>query len=98
MPTQNLIPIEKICSHYKIEYSFFNTLVEVGLVEVKIYEENTYIYQDKIGDIEKIIRLNTELNVNIEGIDIILNLLKKEVRLQEEVTTLQNRLRLYENN
>ncbi|MCG8183068.1 chaperone modulator CbpM [Tenacibaculum piscium] len=98
MPTQNLIPIEKICSHYKIEYSFFNALVEVGLVEVKIYEENTYIYQDKIGDIEKIIRLNTELNVNIEGIDIILNLLKKEVRLQEEVTTLQNRLRLYENN
>lgn len=98
MPTQNLILVEKICLHYKIEYSFFDAIVDIGLIEVETYEENTYIYQDKIGDLEKIIRLYSELKVNIEGIDIIFNLLRKEKELQQEVNALQNRLRLYEKN
>jgi hypothetical protein len=42
------------------------------------------------------IRFNQELNINIEGIDVIFNLLQKMNSLQEELNTTQNRLRLYE--
>jgi len=44
----------------------------------------------------KNLRLHNELNVNLEGIDVVLNLLKKKRVLRDEVNALKNRLRLYE--
>jgi len=98
MATQNLILIEKLCLHYKIEFSFFDALNNIGLIKIKTYEENKYLYKDEIRDIEKMIRLHHELNVNMEGIDIVFNLLRKEKELRLEINTLKNKLRLYENN
>lgn len=97
MATQNLILIKELCLHYKIEFSFFDALDNMGLIEIKTFKEDKYLYQDKIGDIEKMIRLHHELNVNMEGIDVIFNLLEKELKLQEEIKFLKSRLRLYEN-
>ena len=96
MATQDLILIEKLCLHYKIEFSFFDALDNIGLIEIKIFEENKYLYQDKIGDVEKMIRLHHELNLNMEGIDIVFNLLENEMKLKEEINKLRNKLRLYE--
>jgi hypothetical protein len=42
------------------------------------------------------IRMHQELDVNIEGIDVVFNLLQKIDGLQNELTALKNRLRLYE--
>ena len=97
MDTQNLILIENLCLHYKIEYSFFDDLDKIGLIQIEIIEQHKFIHQDKISDLEKMIRLHHELNVNLEGIDIVFNLLQKESELKEQVNALQNRLRLYEN-
>jgi len=98
MAIQDLILIEKLCIHYKIEFSFFDALNNIGLIEIETVGQNKFINQDKIGDLEKMIRLHHELNVNLEGIDIVFNLLQKEKVLQEEINKLKNRLRLYENN
>ncbi len=98
MATQDLILIEKLCLHYKIEFSFFDALDNIGLIEIKTVKENKYLYQNKIGDVEKMIRLHHELNVNMEGIDIVFNLLENEVKLKDEITKLKNKLRLYEDN
>jgi len=93
----NLIAITTICSHYEIEFSFIDALHHTGLIQIEIIEENQFIYQDKITDLEKMIRLHHELNVNIEGIDVIFNLLEKERALNSELIALKNRLRRYEN-
>ncbi len=97
METKDFIPVIKLCSHYKVEVSFFNKLNEVGLIEIIKIEKISCLHQDRINDVEKMIRLHHELNVNIEGIDIVFNLLQKMENLQSELNTLQNRLRLYEN-
>ncbi|WP_111708672.1 chaperone modulator CbpM [Lutibacter citreus] len=97
MALQDLILIEKLCIQYKIELSFFDALDKIGLIKIEIYEHNKFIQQDKIRDLEKIIRIHNELNVNIEGIDVVFNLLKNEKALREEIKTLKNRLGLYEN-
>jgi len=98
MAIQDLILIEKLCIHYKIEFSFFDALNNIGLIEIETVGQNKFINQDKIGDLEKMIRLHHELNVNLEGIDIVFNLLQNEKALQEEINILKNRLRLHENN
>ena len=94
---KKLIAITTLCSHYEIEFSFIDALYNTGLIQIVIVEHNQFIHQDQISDLEKMIRLYNELNVNIEGIDVIFNLLQKEKELREELNVLKNRLRLYEN-
>ena len=97
MNEKTLISTQTICSHYNIEISFVDALNKMGLIHIEIIEQNQFIHQDQIGDLEKIIRLHNELNVNLEGIDVVFNLLEKERALRIELNALKNRLRLYEN-
>jgi hypothetical protein len=97
MKTQHLILIKTLCSQYNIEISFVDSLNKIGLIQIEVVDQNQFIHQDQIGNLEKMIRLHNELNVNLEGIDVVFNLLEKERALRNELNTLKNRLRLYEN-
>lgn len=97
MAAKNLIQIQTLCSHYNLEFSFFEDLNKIGLIEIEIVEQNKFIHQKQIGDLEKMIRLHNELHVNLEGIDVVFNLLEKERQLHNQLNALKNRLRLYEN-
>lgn len=97
METKEFILINQLCSNYKVELSFFYELNEIGLVEITTIEHSQFIHQDKINDIEKMIRIHYELGVNIEGIDVVFNLLQKVNDLQNELILIKNRLQLYEN-
>lgn len=92
MSTKNFILLNNLCTHYDVEMSFFNSLNEFGLIEIISVEETQYIHHDKISDIEKMIRIHQELNVNIEGIDVVLNLLEKIEELQNELIITKNKL------
>lgn len=96
MNQKHLIPTQILCTHYEIEISFVEALNKIGLIHIEIIEQNQFIHQDQISDLEKIIRLHNELNVNLEGIDVVFNLLEKEQLLRSELTLLKNKLRLYE--
>jgi hypothetical protein len=93
----NLIPIDVLCVQYKVNDTFFKSLVSKGLIEFYIVEEVTYVQKDSLYKIEKIIRLHQELELNLEGVDVVLNLLQKMDDLQNEIVALKNRLLLYEN-
>ncbi|MCG9793474.1 chaperone modulator CbpM [Flavobacterium algicola] len=97
MSTENFIPLDTLCIHYKVNLSFFYNLSDSGLIDIEEIAEMSYIHQDSLHEIEKIIRMHQELDVNIEGIDVVLNLLKKIDALKTELHTVRNRLRLYEN-
>jgi len=97
MAAKNLIQIQTLCTQYDLEFSFFDDLNKVGLIEIEVIEQKKFIHQDQIGNLEKMIRLHNELHVNLEGIDIVFNLLEKERQLLSELNALKNRLRLYEN-
>jgi hypothetical protein len=96
MNLDNLIPVTTLCTHYNVEMPFFGQLNEMGLIQIQIIEETQYIHPDRIYEIEKIIRLYQELDINIEGIDVIMNLLKKIDDLQNELIAVKNRLGIYE--
>lgn len=97
MSIENFIPLNTLCLHYKLEISFFNTLNENGLIEIQLVDKIQYVHKESIYEIEKIVRMHKELEVNVEGIDIVLNLLQKIDALQYELLSVRNRLLLYEN-
>jgi vacuolar-type H+-ATPase subunit I/STV1 len=96
MKTEHLIPVEQLCSHYNIEFSFIDSLHEFGLVQITKVEESRYIFPEQIHELERMIRLHYELEINIEGIDAISHLLQRVDQLQDELRILKNRLNRYE--
>lgn len=96
MNIKDFVPLNEICTHYQVEVSFINSLDEIGLIEILIFEESHYIHLDQLRNIEKMIRMHHDLDVNIEGIDAVFNLLLKIDVLQEELKEAKNRLKIYE--
>ncbi len=96
MKNEELIAVTQLCTHYQIEFSFVNSLAELGLIETILVEQTPYLSHNQIRDLEKLIRLHEELEINLEGIDVIYHLLKKVDQQQVELNALRNRLRLYE--
>lgn len=96
MKPENLIPIDQFCNSYKIEISFLQALNEVGLVEIYRTEKNAFLEEEQIGSLEKMVRLHHDLGVNVEGIDIITNLLHRIEEMELRMLQIKNRLRIYE--
>ena len=87
---ENLTEINIICLHYKIEPVFLHELNQFGLLKMQLIDQNYFIHHSSIYQLEKIIRLHHELNVNLEGIDIIMNLLEKINALDESLRIARN--------
>ncbi len=96
MSNAHFIPIQTLCTHYKVETSFFTGLNEYGLIEITTIEASHCIHEDYIQDLEKMVRLHQELHLNFEGIDTVFNLLERIEGLQSELQVMKNRLGIYE--
>ena len=96
MNKENLIPIDQLCVHYEIEMSLFYELQDFNIIEILTIEGSSFIHEDKINLVEKVVRMQKDLNINLEGVDTVLNLLDKINDLQIELNATKNRLRLYE--
>lgn len=97
METRDLILIEHFCANHEIELSFIDSLQTFGLIEVIIQDDNKYLHQEQLKDVEKMMRMHYDLDINLEGIDVISHLLKRIDSLQHELRVTQNRLKLFEN-
>jgi chaperone modulatory protein CbpM len=96
MDREDLIPANEFCTYHHISYSFISSLNEAGLIEVTVIEEQQYLKQEQIKDLEKLVRLHTELDINPEGVEAIAHLLQRLSDMQQELRSLQQRLDLYE--
>lgn len=96
METENLIAAHEFCTLHHIEISFIGSLQEAGLLQLVEHEEQKYIQHQQLSQLEKIIRLTHELDINIEGVEAIINLLERIDNMQAEMNRLRNKLRFYE--
>jgi len=98
MRKEHLISAIEFCNNHEIEISFISSLHETGLIEVVQIEETEYIDESQLVQLEKIVRFYYDLGINLEGIETVNHLLDRMQDLQDEITALRNRLRLYESN
>jgi len=96
MAQDEMIPAEEFCSHHNIEISFIRSLHEYGLFEITTVESSQFIPVERLTELEKMIRMHYELDINLEGIDVIRHLLKQMENMQQELDTMRNRLKLFE--
>ena len=98
MEQTDMIVLDEFCTSHQVEVSFVRTLEEHGLIETIIVNETLYIQENELSKLEQIVRLHQELNINSEGADAIINLLKRIEKMQNEITILRNKLNFYEEN
>ncbi|HJT74873.1 MAG TPA: chaperone modulator CbpM [Chitinophaga sp.] len=91
-----LIAISQYCTIHEIDVSFVNSLADEGLIEVTVVEGNPFISTTQLHELEIYTRWYHDMGINTEGIDVIRQLLDKVKRMQTEIDTLRNRLRIYE--
>lgn len=96
MSRREFIEIAQLCRQYQLEMQFFSTLEDYELIQVVRVKESPCVYSDELRRIEKMVRLHKELQINMEGIQAVVNLLEKVELLQDELARVRNRLSLYE--
>jgi MerR HTH family regulatory protein len=96
MQKKDLISAKEFCSNHNLELSFIYSLQQYGLIEITTIEEVNYIPANDLPQAERVARLHSELGINLEGIDAIRHLLQRVEDMQDEISRLRNRLRIYE--
>jgi len=92
-----LITIDEYCVNYSVDPSFITALEESGLIVLKVIEEKKFIHFAQLVEMERFIHFHYDLNINMEGIDVIMNLLKKVKQMQQEIDDLKTHIHIYEN-
>lgn len=84
-----LIIIQEYCNNSRVEPSFIDLLENEGLIELEIVEGEQYIRESQLQDLERFANWYYDLSINIEGIDVIQNLLRKVQNMEQELYSLR---------
>jgi len=96
MERKDLLTANECSEYYNIEVSFISSLHEHGLINMTTIEKESFVHHDQLSDLEKFVRLHSDLNINIEGLEALAHVLQNMKAMREELITLQNRLKFYE--
>ena len=96
MQEQENISADEFCIHHQVEMTFIHALKDEGLIEVVLLDEKLCVPLQQLPKLEKMARLYYDMDINIEGIESITHLLNEIEEMQQQITHLNNRLRLYE--
>jgi len=95
MSNKEILKIEKFCELYEVPTSFVDSLNQLELIHLTTIDDELYIDNEELPVIEKFIRMHYDLDINMEGLDVINNLLDKINELQKEIILLENELKYY---
>jgi chaperone modulatory protein CbpM len=96
MEAENMIPASEFCMYHNIELSFIYSLNESGLIDITSVKEKIFVPLSQLKQLEYLMRLNREMDINIEGIETITYLLQRIKDLQLNIVQLNNKLSFYE--
>lgn len=96
MDNDELISIREFCRHHNIEVTFIHSLQESKLIDVVVIREEAYVHTEQLRRLEKIVRLYYDLDINLEGIEVINDLLDRIEGMQSEINKLRNRMNLFD--
>jgi hypothetical protein len=90
------IAISTFCQYHHIESKLIFSFQELGLVEVIEEKSEFYLEEEKLGQLERMVRLYKDLELSPNGVEVVIDLLHKIEKLQEDNLNLKRRLRKWE--
>lgn len=93
MDKNNLILIQHFCLHHQIEMSFIDSIQALGLISIQVIDDERYINDTDLKELEKIVEFHFDLGINLEGIEVVHQLLIQNDSLRKELEFAQQTLR-----
>ena len=94
--TQDFIIADEFCASQHLEISFIHSLKDHGMIETIFVDQVLCIQAEELPRLEQIVRLHRDLDINLEGIEVINDLLQRIEEMQDEIARLKKRLDLFE--
>jgi hypothetical protein len=94
--TQDFIVADEFCAIHHLEISFIHSLKDHGMIETMFVDQSLCIHTEELPRLEKIVRLHRDLDINLEGIEVINDLLQRIDEMQNEIARLKKKLELFE--
>lgn len=93
---KELFAITTYCSLHGVDHAFITSLSDEGLINITIENNDEFIEEEQLPELEIYTRWHHDMGINIAGIDAIRHLVHKLRDVQAELNSLKNRLQLYE--
>lgn len=91
-----LISVAEFCRHHKIEVRFVQSLQDHNLIRLVVVRDESFVHPDQLPRLEKMVRLYYDLDINLEGIEVINQLLERIENMQREIGALRTKLSLFD--
>ncbi len=97
MENLRYIKVRELCHFYEVEYEIIEAFHESGLIELEVRapENDLWIAEEFLEQLEIMIRLHHELDVNIAGIETILHMRSKMIAMQKQMEEMERHLDYY---
>lgn len=89
------ITLNDCCTHYKVTSTFLYSLAEHDLLQIVQEEEEAYIMHEELNKLERYIYFHFDMDINLEGLEVIAALLDKLEQAQKEKLRLEYMLHQY---
>jgi chaperone modulatory protein CbpM len=86
------IAVEEFCLLHGVEVVLVREFADFGLLQLRVEENREFVPAEEVSRLERMLRLSQDLEVNKEGIDIILHLREELQQLRREAANLRYRL------
>lgn len=83
---------EELVKIYKVEITFFDELVNSGLLNVQTENETRYLMYEDLPYFERFANWHYDLEINLPGLEVIHEMLKKMNDLRQKNRELMNKL------
>jgi chaperone modulatory protein CbpM len=96
MSINNLVLVHHFCLHHEVELSFIDSLHEYGLITITVIDEDKYLLPEELKQIEKFVQFYYDLGINLEGIEVITDLLIQNAALRGELDAALKKLHIFD--
>ncbi|WP_312088691.1 chaperone modulator CbpM [Chryseobacterium sp.] len=83
---------EELVKIYNIEITFFDELVDSGLINIQTENEVRYLLYEDLPSFEKFTNWHYDLDINLPGLEVIHNMLQKMEDLKQKNRELLGKL------
>lgn len=88
---------EELVKIYNIEITFFDELADSGLLNIQTENEIRYLMYEDLPNFERFTNWHYDLDINLPGLEVIHDMLKKLEDLRQKNRELMNRLSMIGN-